>query len=288
MRLLKGFAPLALAIFGVSIPAAMAGSADKPKRIVSLNLCTDQILMMLVDPDRITAISYLSQNADTSVMAEQARRHAVARGLAEEILTLNPDLVLAGTFTTRPTVSLLKRLGRNVVEVPPAYGLDEIRRNVRLIAASVGEDEKGAAIIAAFDERLARFARPSPGRQLVAATYYASNYTSGSATLVDDVIRAAGFRNLAADLGKRGTARLSLEHLVALKPDLVVLGRTREQYKTVTAENLRHPAFNAFLKNVPHVTIPDKLWICGTPHTLDAIERLSQKRRTILAGTPRP
>lgn len=261
---------------------APVGATEKPQRIVSLNLCTDQILMMLVERHRISAVSYLSRNDDTSVMAQQARQLPVTRGLAEEILTLKADLVLAGTFTTRPTVSLLRRVGRNVVVVPPAYSLDEIRKNIRLIAAAVGERRKGEEIIADFNTRLKQLAGRSSERKPRAVTYYASNYTSGDATLVDDVIKAAGFRNLATEIGTRGTGRLSLEELVSLKPDLVVLGRTRAQYKTVTAENLRHPAFKTFLKSVPHVSIPDRLWICGTPNTLEAIERLSLARTKLL------
>lgn len=286
LRWSRRFSGLALAfgILAASIPLShleAAPATDKPRRIVSLNLCTDQILMMLVDPDRITAVSYLSHNDDTSVMAKQARELPLAYGVAEEILTLKPDLVLAGTFTTRPTVSLLRRLGYKVLEVSPAYSLDEIRRNVRLIAAAVGEEEKGAALIDAFDERLKHLARRPSDPEFVAVTYYANNYTSGSNTLVDDIIRAAGFSNLSADSGTRGTGTLSLEALIAEKPDLVILGRTRAQYHTVTADNLRHPALKTLLEAVPHVSIPDRLWICGTPHTLDAIERLSRARKKL-------
>ncbi len=272
---------LAVSVLAACIPLSLSAAqpaSEKPKRIVSLNLCTDQLLMMLVDPDRIAAVSHLSRNEDTSVMAQQARELPLAYGFAEEILTLKSDLVLAGTFTTRPTVALLKRLGHNVLVVPPAYSLDDIRKNVRLIAAAVGEEEKGAALIDAFDERLKRLARPPSDPKVTTVTYYANNYTSGSNTLADDVIRAAGFDNLTADTGTRGTGRLSLEALIAQKPDLVVLGRTRAQYNTVTADNLRHPALKVFLEAVPHLSIPDRLWICGTPHTLDAIERLSEAR----------
>lgn len=265
--------------------ASSAAAADgRPMRIVSLNLCTDQILMMLVDPGRIAAVSYLSRNPDASVMAAEAAGLPVTHGLAEEILTLKPDLVIAGTFTTRPTVQLLQRLGYRVLVVPPAYGIDDIRRNVRRIAGAVHEPRRGDALIADFDRQLAALAAPAPERGLVAATYYASNYTSGSATLADDLIRAAGFRNLAAEMGKRGTARLALEHLIWRAPDLVVLGRTRAAYRTVTAENLKHPALNAMLRRVPAVVVPDKLWICGTPHSLDVVARLAVQRRRILAA----
>ena len=234
-------------------PLTLCGSsllAEKPKRIVSLNLCTDQLLMMLVDSDRIAAVSYLSRNEDTSVMAQQARKLPLAYGFAEEILTLKSDLVLAGTFTTRPTVALLKRLGHNVLVVPPAYSLDDIRKNVRLVAAAVGEEEKGAALIDAFDQRLKRLARPPSDPKFTIVTYYANNYTSGSNTLADDVIRAAGFRQ--SDCRHRDTRRRPAVPRGAdrskTRPGRAWVGRARN-YNTVTADNLRHPALKVFLED---------------------------------------
>ncbi len=278
----------ALILLPVSSAIGVADDRVKPQRIVSLNLCTDQIVMMLVPPDRIAAISRLSLDANMSVMAHQAQSLTVTSGLAEEILTLKPDLVIAGTFTTRPTIALLERLGYRVLEVAPAYSFDEIRKNVAAIARAVGEEEKGRALIDRFDQSLAVYARTLPKVRPVAAAYYASNYTSGSATLVDDIIRAAGFRNLASDMGLRGTARLALEHLITRNPDLVVLGRSRAQYQTVTAENLKHPAFKTMLERVAHVVVPDKLTICGTPHTLQAVERLVGAHGRIAAKANRP
>jgi len=274
-------------LIGFVASLAHAAPGDKPARIVSLNLCTDQIVMMLVTPDRIAGISHLSRDPDASVMAAMAETLPITRGLAEDILTLKPDLVIAGTYTTRPTIALLKALRYPVLEVAPAFSIAAIRRNVRRIAAAVGERAKGEALIAAFDARLASFAAAPPGRALVAATYYAANYTSGSATLADDIIRAAGFRNLARDMGKRGAGRLALEDLIVLRPDLIILGRTRQRYNSVTSENLRHPAFKALLGTVPSVTIPDKLWVCGTPRTLDAVAALVAARRRVLGKVGR-
>lgn len=279
---------VALILLPVFAAVGVAENRVKPQRVVSLNLCTDQIVMMLVPPERIAAVSRLSLDADMSVMAHRAQSLTVTSGMAEEILTLKADLVIAGTFTTRPTLALLKRLGYRVVKVGPAYSLDQIRKNIATIAEAVGEVGKGAALIDRFDKRRAGFLHALPKVRPVAAAYYASNYTSGSATLVDDIIRSAGFRNLASDMGMSGTARLALEHLITLNPDLVVLGHTRAQYQTVTAENLKHPAFKAMLETVAHVTVPDRLTICGTPHTLDAVERLIGARSTIAARAGRP
>ena len=84
------------------------------------------------------------------------------------MLRYDPDLVLAGPFGVSATVNLLRRLGRNVVIVPQPQDLDGVRASVRAVAAAVGEEAKGEALIAEFDRRLSapaaacRARRPRP------------------------------------------------------------------------------------------------------------------------------
>ena len=153
-----------LALLLLLLPATAAAAAERPERIVSMNLCTDQLLMLLVDRARIASVSYLSAEPRSSVLAAQTRGLHLNHGLAEEILPLRPDLVIAGTFTTRPTVFLLRKLGYPVVDMPVANGLDDIRANIRRLAAAVGETARGDGMIADFDARLADTV-PPPGRR---------------------------------------------------------------------------------------------------------------------------
>ena len=83
------------------------------------------------------------------------------------MLRYDPDLVLAGPFGVSATVDLLRRLGRNVVIVPLPQDLEGVRASVRAVAAAVGEEAKGEALVADFDRRLsalrpARHRRPLP------------------------------------------------------------------------------------------------------------------------------
>src|SRR3546814_9604599 len=76
-----------------------------------MNVCTDQLVMQIARPERIVSLSFLSRDPQVSAMAAEAVVFPVNHGLAEEILPLRPDLVVAGSYTTRPTVHLLRRLG---------------------------------------------------------------------------------------------------------------------------------------------------------------------------------
>ena len=141
-----------------------ANAAEPPQRIMSLSLCTDQLLLQLVPKDRITSVTYLSRSSEYSYLSAEAEAVPINYGNSEEVLSERPDLVLAGTFAAAPTRMLLKRVGISLVEVPPAESFDQIRANTRLVAQVVGAEEKGEALIAEMDATLAELARTAPAR----------------------------------------------------------------------------------------------------------------------------
>lgn len=255
----------------------------KPKRIVSMNLCTDQLVMLLAEHERIASLSYLALDPQASALAEEAANLPVNHGLSEEILPLEPDLILAGTFTTRPTVFLLRKLNFPVIELPVVVSLEDIRKNIRTVADALGETERGENLIAAMDHRLPSPPETSDEHRPLAALYWANGYTSGKGTLAHNAVVAAGFRNLGSELGLTGTSQLPLETLLAADPGVLITGRVR-QGAALANEFFRHPALKLAFANRPRVSMPDHLWVCGTPFVAEAVERLSQARDAAQAG----
>ncbi len=268
-------------VFWASLAAPLAA---RPEQIVSLNLCTDQLLLLLVDPARIASLTFLVADPQMSAMADRVGDLRLNHGLAEEVLPLDPDLILARSFTAGATVQLLRKLGHRVVEVPTAQTLNQMRRNIRTVAAAVEEPDAGEALIADFDARLSHIV-PSPGPRPVAAHFWANGYTSGRGSLVETLLRAAGYENLASRLGLAGAARLPLEVLLRADPDLLVLGSTRKEAPALANEILRHPALLRAFAGRPKVVIPDSLRACGTPFIAEAIERLAAARLAIRPTT---
>lgn len=274
----RSFALLGLALLLlVAAHASAAAQAARPQRIVSLDLCADQILIDLVPRERIKALTHLAADPAVSVIPERARGYPITHGNAEDVLRHDPDLVLAGPYGVSPTVSLLRRLGRNVVIVPLAVDLGSVRDAVMQVARAVGEEARGARQVSEFDARLQRLAHKVaalPARPS-ALIYQVGGWAPGSGTLANSALTAAGFHNAADAYVLTRNGQVPLEALVAQPPDVLVLASPQPEYRTIAADNLRHPAVQALKHRVRWVEVPARTWLCGTPHIIDAIEQMS-------------
>ncbi|RGP38636.1 ABC transporter substrate-binding protein [Pseudotabrizicola alkalilacus] len=252
--------------------------ADAPRRVVSINLCTDQLAMLLAAPGQLISVSHLAQDPRSSVMVDAARAYPANRALAEEVYLMNPDLVLAGSFTARATVSMLQRLGIPVATFPPAASLADVRQGMQEMGAVLGRDRAAAAMLARFDAGLAQMGDADPDHGPTAATYAANGYTPGANSLSGDIIRAAGFRHLATELGLTHGGFLPLEALILAAPDLVVVGETYPG-NSRAEEILSHPALTQLRGG--RETLEDRDWVCGLPGVVDAVTRMRAARDAI-------
>jgi len=261
-------------------PRPAAAQPDTaPQRIVSLNLCTDQLLMQLVEPGRIRAVSYLARDPRSSALFEEARNLPATSGVAEEVIALKPDLVLAGTFSTRATVAILRQLGYRVVEFEPEYGFAGIIANIRAMAAAVGERARGEAMVRRIEAELARLPAP-PASRPIFANYAANGYTSGNGALVTEIANLAGFETLGQRLGLAGTQPVNLEQMLTERPDLIDIG---EDYgaPALATELFRHPALRRLLREQTSIELDPRHTACGSPLTLHAVRALLAARRRL-------
>ena len=256
---------------------ACAGAAQaKPQRIVSLNLCTDQLLLQLVEPERIAALTYLADDPRQSVEARRARGIRKTRGTAEDVVALDADLIVAGTFSTRETVTLLRRLGHDVLDFTPAASVADIRRDILAMGDAVGEPARAARLVARFDKRLAALSKRGGNRPLF-TDYGPNGYVSGEGTLLAELAARAGFEPLGTRLGIAGMRQVPLEQLVLTRPTLIDLGE-RPRGPAMADRLYTHPALQALTRGGRSIRIPSRLTSCGTVRSLDALAMLVQAR----------
>ena len=253
-----------------------ADAADIPQRVVSINVCTDQLALLLANEGQLRSVSYLSQDPELSAMATKVRELPINHAQAEEVFLMKPDLVLAGTFSARATVGLLRRLGIRVEEFAPARSFGDIEDHLHRMGELLGRQAEASQEIDKMKAALK--AIQPPARRKTVALYYANSYTSGQGTLVDEAVRLAGLDNLADKVGVRGSALLPLEKLVLAKPDILVRS-SRDRAPALAFENFEHPALRALEKQARAVTIADNLTVCGGPFSVEAVAELAEAAR---------
>jgi iron complex transport system substrate-binding protein len=255
-----------------------AGAVEPaPRRIVSTNVCTDQLLLTLVDRSRIAALSNLAGDPNLSSMPDAARGIPQTGGRAEEIVPLQPDLVLANAWTGAKASRFLKGLGIKVLIVPEAQSLDEIAAVITDLGTALRVPERAAAVVSSMTKRLSRAARPKADR--LALIYEPNGYTPSTGTLSDSVLATAGWTNLAPRLGVASYGAVPLERVIMTQPGLLIFDDHAPSNASRAQGILHHPSLRTVARRAQVAWMPSRLWICAGPWTVEAVERLAKIER---------
>jgi iron complex transport system substrate-binding protein len=229
---MKWIAATALLVFAGQAVAA------PPQRIMSLKICTDELLLDLVPRSRIASVTFLSRERAALRMWPQGAGVPVNHGTAEEILATHPDLILTDPFMAPALRPLLAKSGAKILEVPPAESFAQIRAVTRLVARAVGEEARGEALIAGMDADLRAVDAHRPKAGLTVAGWGGGGYVPGTGGLFDAMLTAAGARNVV-----RGSfGYYDVESLIAANPDALVYGDTYGGTTSLRADQDLHPA----------------------------------------------
>lgn len=253
--MMRGAILVVVMLAGCSQPAARRGG------IVSTNPCADAILVRLVEPGRIAAISHYSHDPGaTSLPLAVARRFATTAGTAEEVIARAPDLVLADSFAPASTLAAYRQAGLRVEVLDSPATVAASIAQVRQVAAAVGETGRGEMLATEIERSLRPAVLPGPR----ALFFISGDLASGSGNLLDEMLRVAGLRNAAAAYGLSFTGTIPVETLIANPPDVVIatgMGRS---------EALRR----RLLPGVRQVPFARSLLNCGGPSISPALARL--------------
>jgi iron complex transport system substrate-binding protein len=260
--------------------AAPAHAAPRPQRIVSFNACADGYLIALADRSQVAALSPFARDPAYAAHPDQARGYPVIRGQAESVLALKPDLVIASPYRRAEALALLKGRAR-ILDLKPAESFADVVAQTRTVAAAIGQSERGEALIAAMQARVAAAGRRPAGG--LAAYYQRGGYLTGTGTLMDDLMTRAGLINLARRLHKGMLNRLSLEEIVYARPDYLILGDAAGSARDQGAQMLDHPALTRAVPLTHRLYVPGALTVCGGPSYPEALERLQAEADRVKA-----
>lgn len=264
----------AVLIFAALLATPAFGQAPPPpKRIVSVNHCADQFLLHLGLDTRVRSLSFMADDADISPHANSLPDVYLNRGRAAEILPLKPDLVVGGTWGAAFALGRLDAMGVKIMRLAPVTTLDETAETLVALGRATHIDT-GAPLAAFIKRRSALLARSLGRSKPTALAIEARGLTSGKGSLRDELMQLAGLTNLATAAGIGSYGRLSLEQILAMKPDLLIHVPYAPARPALAEDLFRHPAFDPWRTSGRLITIPTRVFNCGTPRALDAAAQM--------------
>ena len=266
-----------------TVLASAAAEATRPsggyaRNIVSINLCADQLLLRLAQRERIASVSHLAANPLYSEYHDRVGDIALNHGRIEEIIALQPDLVLAYQYSDVQVIHMLRHLGVRVAVIPAPSNLDDVASTITAIAALLDERRKGADLRAQMAAELMPEPVPHDRTRPLAVIYAPGGYSPGALSLAGALLEAAGFRNLSAELGNDYGATLPLEQLLMHQPDLIIVDDDEPDKNSLAQRRLEHPALQRGMRNTRTVRLTGRYWSCPTPAVSAAVTELRSYR----------
>ncbi|MDG2527912.1 ABC transporter substrate-binding protein [Caulobacter endophyticus] len=271
---------LSLTAAALPVRPSLDGAAQ---RVVSIGSCLDLILMEVADRRQVAALSHFSRDPDVSIMAARARTFPFTREGAEEVVALDPDLVLASKRSGLYTRTALKARGLRVEEFDVPNKVEDSLDQIHQIAALVGRPDRGEAVVARVRAAIAA-AAPRPDQpRLSALIYQPGGLVAGRGTLVGDMLERCGFDNYASHYGLKKWGNVSLEALLADPPTVLLAGSRWEGAPSWADRVISHPALKSLEPNTFRGVFHQRLLYCGGPVLVQTAAALAKAREDALA-----
>jgi iron complex transport system substrate-binding protein len=269
------FAVAALAVFNSAV------SATGLPRVVSMNVCSDQLLLTLADPEQILGLSRYARDGWQSWAADKARNYPILSGGAEDVLVLKPDIVVASLFDKRATRELLKAKGLHLAEFTVPRTLLEVKAQIREMGEVVQHQDRANAEIARLDAAIARARAAVTGKHYRVLPLSRRGFVSGRDSLVSSLLTETGLLNPAGDLGIASGGFASLEAIVSLRPDFILVSEAGDRAEDDGRAFLLHPALQRFYPPDKRIVIPERLTVCGGVMLAEALDVLTAELKRV-------
>ena len=250
---------------------SVAQNSDAPARVVSIDYCADQFVLQLLETNRILAISPDAEK-QFSYMRERAKGIPQVRPIAEDVLALQPDLIVRLYGGGSKATNFFERAGVPVVQLPFVNDIEGIRQSILTVAEQLGATERGEMLVREMDDRLSAMQGQPSGRSVLYMT--PTGVTSGPGTLVHEMLMAAGLQNFE---GRKGWHDLPLERLAYEAPDIVAASFFDSHTNHASLWSaMRHPIARKQMLGLPTAMLDGAWTSCGGWFLLDAIEALAE------------
>jgi len=195
--------------------------------VASLNLTADELLVEMLPPERLVAVTRWADDPEMSNVAGRVPAAAVRlpRADLERLVSLRPDLVVVSEYTDADFLHLLEKSGLRHHTLSGLETLAGIRAAILDLGRAVGTPDRAQRLVDRLDAVLAELDRRLAGEPRLRVLYWGNPHTAGAGTAIGALVEAAGAANVARELGLRGIVPLAGERAFSADPDVILVAQ---------------------------------------------------------------
>lgn len=200
---------------------------EKPNKVASLTLGMDEMLLELVEDDRVVGLS--GKNADNkavSNVSEEASKFPKIENNIEVLLAQKPDLVIGSSWIKDEFLQQLKDNNMAYYGYKTPKTIEEQKQIILDLSKILGEEEKGKNIVDDIDLRMAKVKetiKKSAEKDVKVMAYNMHGSSNAKGTIFDDIVNNIGANNVSSQAGLEGVAEISKEKIIELNPEVLIL-----------------------------------------------------------------
>lgn len=273
---------LCTAFIFLLLPGAVHSEVSEcPRSIVSVTLASDEILLDIVeDRSRISGVTYLANDASISNVVEKSQGITKIHANLEQIVQLDPDLVITADYLGSDFITLLKSAGLPVMVMEEVDDIQSVKMNIREIGKKVCEQENASGIISRMEKDIEAIRNKNkPGDKVPEVLFYsAPGFTAGPHSIINQLIGIAGGKNaFQAETLVRST-KISLEYIVEIDPDIIILSNFSPSDPNFEEKFLKNSAIKqtkAYKNDRIHI-LDGRYIISASHYIVNGVKKLSE------------
>jgi len=260
--------PLATALLAAA--ATLAGAADVPRRVASINLSADEILVEILPPGRLVGVTRFADEPGTSNVVGRVPPSVFRFQKAdmERLVALAPDLVVVSEYTDADFLKLVERSGMRWHRMEGLESIAGVRQAILDLGRVVGAEEAARGVVARYDATLSELTRRLAGAPRPRVLYWSGEMTAGADTAIGALIECAGARNVGREIGVQGVTPPGAERAFLADPDVILVSSWPGMLQAVKD----HPLLSQLgaVRQGRIVVLPNERLIALSQYTADA------------------
>lgn len=259
---------------------------EKPMRIVSMNISSDEMLVGIVPIERIVSVTNYADDPGVSNVVNEVKavKNRVTADSIELLLSTCPDVVVVSDMFKSEAIKTLYEAGINVYVFKSPKNYAEIKEQITGLAAMAGEPERGREMIAEMDAKLESIKEkvadigPDEMPRVMFMSPLGAYYAPDSS--FNDMCRLAHVTEATSLLGYKHACTLSQEAIVQINPDSFVISDWNHDGKhppeLLAEELLSNEAYKSTNagKNKSIIVIPSSHMMTSSQHFVEGVEDL--------------